>query len=763
MSTHRCALAGALLLGHAGVVCAQSDPLAATTGAVEVIVVTAQKRSQSAQDVPIAISALTAAAMEKAGINDIFDVARHVPGLQVQQNTNPLNTQFRIRGIGGFGNIPNFEPEVAYYSDGAFRSRSGLGIGDLVDIQRIEILKGPQSTLYGKNSTAGVVAVYTEEPGDRLKLSGEMSVGNVKAASDALTWQAKASLSGPASESVGFGLSATYFDQGFLLDNAWTGGGINDMKRHALRGQLVLMPADALKLRLIVGHSAIPGSAGGGEPDLFYGRTPAALNAAFGVPCANNHPTDRIVCRNYAGEVSLESNEATLIATYDLANGFELTSTTSWDQYRVTKVLDADQLDVAVLDFNDRQTGDSVQEEVRITSPTGGRLDWLAGAFYYDNSFKRGGWAGHSTFVLGPQAPMLSIAPGLQAGQQDNAGTLLSSNDTRYFAVFGQVTWHLTERFEINASVRWQTESKDTVVTHSLNHTTPTLISIALLPASVDADLSHTVDAVTWTVTPQLSFTDDTMGYATASHGFKSGGFNGDWGRATPAQRAFKDEEVDNYELGVKSRFAQGRIQLNAAAFYSDFTNYQEAGFIALQFLVTNAEGVSARGIELDLTALLTDTLTAELNATYAQTKYDTYTAGSCYPGRVPDNTVTGSCNLSGQPLTNAPELKTHAALQYEVPVSIGAFYARADWTWTDEYFTNSNHDPRQVQSGFGLIDARVGVRVGALDVALWGNNLTDETYTTQSAVSNLFANDPAYQSFLAPGLSYGVTIRYRL
>ena len=262
MSTHRCALAGALLLGHAGVVCAQSDASLAATGSVEVIIVTAQKRSQSSQDVPIAISALTAAAMEKAGINDIFDVARHVPGLQVQQNTNPLNTQFRIRGIGGFGNIPNFEPEVAYYSDGAFRSRSGLGIGDLVDIQRIEILKGPQSTLYGKNSTAGVVAVYTEEPADRLKLSGEMTVGNVKAASDALTWQAKASLSGPASESVGLGLSATYFDQGFLLDNAWTGGGINDMKRYTLRGQLVFKPADALKLRLIVGHAAIPGSAG---------------------------------------------------------------------------------------------------------------------------------------------------------------------------------------------------------------------------------------------------------------------------------------------------------------------------------------------------------------------------------------------------------------------------------------------------------------------------------------------------------------------
>ena len=120
------------------------------------------------QDVPIAISALSATALQQAGVQDMFDVALQVPLLGVQQNINPINAQFRIRGVGNFGNIPNFEPAVAYFIDGAFRARSGLALGDLVDIDRIEVLKGPQSTLYGKNSTAGVVAVYTQEPGDTL-------------------------------------------------------------------------------------------------------------------------------------------------------------------------------------------------------------------------------------------------------------------------------------------------------------------------------------------------------------------------------------------------------------------------------------------------------------------------------------------------------------------------------------------------------------------------------------------------------------------
>jgi iron complex outermembrane receptor protein len=760
MRTHRRALAGALLTGHAMVVCAQTDT---PVNSLEEVVVTAQKRAQSSQEVPIAIAALTGEAMEQSGVNNIFDVAQRVPSLEVQQNNNPMQTQFRMRGIGNLGNIPNFEPAVAYFSDGAFRSRSGLGIGDLVDINRIEVLKGPQSTLYGKNSTAGVVAVHTQEPGSTMKFDSELTGGNVTGADDALTWQAKAALSGPVSETVSVGLSGSYFDQEALLANEFTGEGINDMERYSVRGQAVFQPSDALKLRLIAGHSAIPGSSGGGEPDFFYGTTPAALNAAFQVPCLDNDPTSRTVCRNYGGEVTLETSEATLIATYEFDNGFQFTSLTSWDDYEVTKAMDADQLNIAVLDFNDRQAGESIQQELRIASPTGGRLDWLAGVFYYDNSFERGGWNGRSTFELGAQAPFVPLAPGVPVGQPGNSGQLLSNNDTEYLAAFGQATWHVTEKFSINAGARWQEESKDTVVSRSLNHTTPSLISIVLLPASVNANLSRKTDAVTWSVTPQLFLADDVMSYLTVSHGFKSGGFNGDWGRATPAQREFQDEEVDHYEVGLKTRFAQDRIQLNAAAFYSDFSDYQEAGFIALQFLVNNAESVTSEGVELDLTAMLTDSLTAELNATFAKTQYDTYTGGACYPGRVPDNAATGNCDLSGETLTNAPELKAHAGLQYELPVSFGAFYARADYSWTDDYFTNSNHDPRQVQGSFGLIDARLGVRIGALDLSVWGDNLTDETVTTQSGVSNLFANDPAYQSFLAPGLSYGMTVRYRL
>ena len=180
--TSRGVLVGVLLSPQMTVSAQDKAAFTAPGTLLEVITVTAQKRTQSSQAVPIAMTALTGDDVEKNGISDIFDVAIRVPSLGVQNNQKPLNTQFRLRGIGNFGNIPNFEPAVAYFSDGAFRLRSGLGGGDLFRPGSRGDSQGPQSTLYGKNSTAGVIAVYTREPGRELQVSSELSVSKVKGA-----------------------------------------------------------------------------------------------------------------------------------------------------------------------------------------------------------------------------------------------------------------------------------------------------------------------------------------------------------------------------------------------------------------------------------------------------------------------------------------------------------------------------------------------------------------------------------------------------
>ena len=237
-------------------------------------------------------------------------------------------------------------------------------------------------------------------------------------------------MSGPLSETLRAGLSGSYLDQDPVLDNTFTGEGINEASRYSVRGQLVAEPTDALKLRLIASHAELLDSKGGGERDFYYGNAPRALNAAFGVPCADNDPTNRVVCRNFGGDVSLESSEATLIATYEFAGGTTFTSLSSWDEYETLKVLDADQLNISVADFNDRQAGDSLQQELRLASATGGALDWLLGAFYYEANFERGNFPGKDTFVLGAQAPLVPLAPGLPVGQPGQAGSL--AVDDRY-------------------------------------------------------------------------------------------------------------------------------------------------------------------------------------------------------------------------------------------------------------------------------------------------------------------------------------------
>ena len=268
----------------------------------------------------------------------------------------------------------------------------------------------------------------------------------------------------------------------------------------------------------------------------------------------------------------------------------------------------------------------------------------------------------------------------------------------------------MTERFLVTAGARWQTESKDTTVTHSLNHSTPTLISLALLPDTVDADLSRETDAITWSLTRSTSSATKSWGISPYPR-LQVGRIQRRLGSHITGAAGVRRREGGSLRTRSEIPACQDRVQVNAAAFYSDFTDYQEAGFVALQFLVTNARAVTSKGVEMDLTAQITDTLVAELNGTYARTQYNEFTQGLCYPGRTPTDAATGTCDLRGRHWRMPQNSKLHAGLAYDRPTSFGEFYARTDYSWSDEYFTNVNHDPRHVQGAFGLLDARAGLR----------------------------------------------------
>jgi outer membrane receptor protein involved in Fe transport len=751
---------------------------------LEEVLVTAQKREESLQSVPMAVSALTAQAIENAGINNMSDVSRQVPVLEVQSSVTPVFTNFRIRRVGNLGNIPTFEPAVGLFVDGAFRSRAIFGAADMFDLDRIEILRGPQSTLYGKNTTAGVVGIYTAAPSNKLKMRGEATVGNIEGgAGDVTSTQFKAGVSGPLSDTFRAGISGSYTDHGPTMGEALanSGSNSNDTHRYSARGQMSWDATDALNLRFIAG--AIQENDKQQTSDIYIDPNgplarqvlPLWRAADISDVCADNDPHNRITCVQQPLTTDLDARDATLLANYKFANGITLSSISSWDYFMFHGTMDdVAQMNAPLLKFRDVQESESLQQELRLTSADDQKVTWLAGAFYYENQFKRGD-DGKNPIFLGDTyssapavlavnnlifgAPIPIAAPG-------QVGYLASNLDTQYYAVYGQAKWHITDQVGISAGVRGQEETKDSNIRQWVNIPGASVLSLKLTPAAISATgLTRTSDAVTWQVTPDWKVTDDVMLFATASKGFKSGGYNTGFGALSIAQREFGDEDIMHYEAGAKFDLWNGRARLATSVFQTDFNNYQDAAFVGGQFTVGNAEKTRLKGAELEGTVAITERVTADAAVSYADLRYVTNTHGQCYPGRPYDDPVAKSCVLSGEHPVNAPEWKTHLGVQYDQPVSFGSLYARADWAWTSEYNTSFSADPRLKQAAYDWINLRAGTRFGHDDhyeVVAWVENVTNVTVANLDPVVTLYAlpTDGSYQSLLQDPRSYGVTFK---
>ncbi len=763
-------------------------PLSASAqeeGRLEEVIVTAQKREQSLQDVPMAVSVLSGSALLDAGVQTMSDVSHQAPAFEMQSNTAPVMTGFRIRRVGNLGNIPTFEPAVGLFVDGAFRSRTIFGATDLFDIDRIEILRGPQSTLYGKNTTAGVIGIYTAPPTDVYSARGEASFGNIEGGDgDAASSQVKASLSGPLGGSLSGSLGGSYTYNDATFGEALTNSGepANDTNRYAVRGQLQWDATDALNLRLILG--AVREDDDKETADISYDPAgflsnivlPAWRAAGVSDTCTDNDPRNRITCVNQALTTDLDAQEATLLAKYSFDNGWTLNTITSWDYFLFKGTQDdVGQAAAPLLQFHDRQESESFQQEVRLESASDQTLSWLAGAFYYTNEFVRGDdknpvtflgdvYSSHPAVSAINQALLRTPFP-LPIATPGQLGFLASNLDTEYVGVYGQTTWNLSEQFLITGGVRWQEETKEGNIRQWVNDPSPSIISLLLSPAAVSANgLERDTSEVSWSVTPQWHITQDAMLFATAAHGFKSGGFNIGFGRVPIAQREFGDEDIMHYEVGAKFDLLNGRMRLAANVFNTIYDDYQDAAFVGGQFNVGNAERAKLEGAELEGALLIGERLHADFAVSYADLVYEKNTRGQCYPGRAADSpTAPGACDLSGEHPVNAPEWKTHLGLQYEQPVSWGELFTRADWSWTSEYNTSFSADPRLKQDAYSWVNLRAGMRWSNYEVALWVDNLTDEAVVNLNPVLTLYAGDGSYQSYLQPPRSYGVTFRVNL
>ncbi|WP_101760106.1 TonB-dependent receptor [Oceanicoccus sp. KOV_DT_Chl] len=793
-------LAAAISLVIAG----QASVASAGSLTIEEIVVTTTKRLEALQDVSVSVSTVDTEFMQIAGISDIEDVSMHVPSLTVSTNSSPWNTSFRMRRIGNEGNIPTFEPDTGLFIDGAFRSRSGLGLGDLVDIERIEVLKGPQSTLYGKNVTAGLISVTTKAPTEDFEAMLEGSVGE-----DDL-YVAKGFVSGGLAENVFGRLTFSHSEHDALMDNA-SGEDANELNSTSLRGQLVLEPSEDLAIQLTLGAVERDFNGLVGEPEFSTTaqavfaqaqRFPTISNAT---PLADNKLGNYKI--DYHPDTSTFNQESyEFIATVDYYIGdVMLTSISSYDEYDVVShQQSAAQSPIDILSFRDDTSGYSWSQEFRLTGESGDSLEWITGIFAYHNNFQRG-TDNKPEFVMGADIEELGfalLAPNLTTqlgadpiatsillgsgnpianglGVAGDTGDFYNEQDTDTFGIFGQFTWSITADLSMTAGLRYSYEEKDaTLITSYTNSPLATAAAPAFaLPLAAPGGLAGLLapdnswapddswDAITGNVTLEYHVNDDVMIYGTLAHGFKAGGFNLGFGTLPNEQRPFDEETVDTLEFGWKTQFYDNRLQVNGSVFHTEYTDFQSAAFQGLTFLVNNAEQVDNTGVEFDGLFLVSESISVNFAVSYVIAEYDEYTRGSCYIGRAPDSaTQADKCDLSGEELPFAPRWKANSGIQYEAPMGAGDFYSRVDIAWVGKHNPSSELDPRHKQSDYAMGNVKLGWRTENLDVSLWSKNFTDQSYAIQYAPDNLMSGVTragSHQGFFNDPRSTGVTVRY--
>lgn len=704
---------------------AQSTESKSSTQVSEVIV-TATRRSEKLQDVPLSVTAVGADELKQTGAVRFSDVTYTVPNVTIIQNSGaPSFINVSIRGINGRAGI--------YVDDVPIGEASGFNTY-LIDVDRVEVLRGPQGTLFGTNTLAGTINTLTRKPGKTLEALGVVSAGNYGQIN------AAAMVSGPLISDVLSGsFAATYRDRdGF--SKIRTGGTANDDNGFGARAKLRFTPNDQLDATLSIDTDYT-------NVSPYYYKLTNQLTAGAGPVALDPNIHDDIVEGGPQRNKSARRiNGASLNVTYDLS-GYTLTSITGSRQTHYGLARDADYTAFNRLFSSSTKSFQQTSQEFRIASPDHERFTWLAGAFYFWSKAKTNG----STLV----GPDYVISPGVTAGMLQAAGQLPNpyiipstnntTTDTSY-AAYGSANYAITDQLKVQAGLRYTSEDIDTLIK----------------PATHFSKTEHNLS-------PSLSVTykasEDVNLYGTVSQGWYRGGFNTQ-AVITVGDRAFRPEKLINYELGVKSYWFDRRLLANAAVFYMDYSNLQRTqGFLingAQVSTTTNAASTTVKGVELELQARPIEGLSLTARYGYQDASYASYK-------NAPTFTATGpqTLDLSGTSLPFAPKTSASLIGRYELPIGKGwRAWIAGDVGYKSAYQLNSGPVslvPFFVVKPTTLVDLNLGVETedGRWSVGLYGRNIGDERYKTGLDIATINGASIEADQFSDPA-TYLVEVRFK-
>jgi iron complex outermembrane receptor protein len=702
---------------------AENDAAAAEpTGTLEEIVVSARMRDEDLRDVPISIVAIGAEALAQRGATELKNLGDVVPNVIVGTGNQERRTNLVIRGISTEARSIGQETGVGVYLDGVYTGRAETYNQRLPDIAQVEFLRGPQGTIFGKNTIAGAISLTTIKPDDQIAGSFSLDGGNYGHA------EAIGYLSGPLKEGVLFGKIAAYG----LTEDGYARNEFNDTRagkklQDGVRIQLRATPSDQLEVNFSADVNRIDG-----EPYRFE-----VTRGAFG-----NEPGPYTFDEAYKTWEHIDYSGAALTVNYSLSSGHALTSITAfrksqWDTYT----------DETWNGFNHswaeyEQSNDYTSQELRLTSPSGEKLEYVVGLYYSNQKSDT-----HTPVFIGDDlADIFGIPYGWQSFDQRADVT------TDGYAAFANATYHIADRWAATVGGRYTYEQKD------LNFQQFDPYGLGFVPNIGPLTDDYSAGEFTPTVSLLYALNPSWNLYATYSSGYKSGGFNVDV-LSTVENVGFDAERVDNFELGAKAVLFEGRAQANLAVFYMDYKDLQVTQYDPDTFsnYIGNAASASVTGIEFDLTAQPTPHLNISAGLGLLDASFDRFI--DQYDVDLKDNK-----------LPFAPSVSASLATEYSWSINsaVGAFI-RVEGSYRDQTYPDVQNDPRNKLESYTLLNARAGLRIGdGWTLEAYARNLTDELYavnrTTQRPLLSFlppFAYDETTTTFGAPR-TYGVKLTTR-
>ena len=671
---------------------------------LEEVVVTAQKRAQSIQDVPIAITAFGTSDLERLNARDMSDLQFSTPNLTVSYNSKAI-PRIGMRGISDYSRNPGYDNRVSVYVDGIYSGRSSASNQSTLDIERVEVLRGPQGTLFGKNTVAGAISLTTKKPSEELGGFLELDAGNYDYTS--VTGMVNAPL-----------IEDTLFAKLMVNDkqrdgyrtNLFNGDELNGLDEQAAR----------LQLRWLMDQGEVNFSVDTSKDD-----TDSLAAIAVNDPFA---PGEFEVSLNDDVVQEINNWGAGLTVDYTLSNEFELTSITGYRDVDFLSTIDEDFSHFPVASSRTTEESEHFSQEFRLASPVNETFDYVVGLFYFDQT---------NVSTSAAKGDVLFPNP-------NTSVTVPATVDVTSMAAFVHGNYRFNEYWSLTGGLRYTYEEKE--LEYAITDTTGLFTN-----GSLDDD--RDADDFSPKVGVNYFMNDDVMFYANYAKSFKSGGWNVDF-ISTFDQISFDDEQVEAYELGMKSTLADGRVRLNVALYSSNYTDFQVFQFVPLAnggttLTITNAGEVTAQGFEADANWAVSEHFTLWATYGYTDSSFDKFKDGGG-PG----------IDYDGNDTVDAPAQTYSLGLEFRYPVGdLGEMVASSDYAYRDEFYSNPNNLDVNKVGAYDLVNARIGIESSDArwSLFLWGKNLADADDLNEQSVSFLGIQRGSY---IMPR-TYGATFAY--